>query len=867
MFLSKFLLRLAILIGSYIFCFLNSVLNPNQLNAQDCFKGGVYELNINYKYSKDIYNQEYKKIFYIHEEKSQPGSITLFELVPLPINTPNFDKGGLKPNERIHFIVGGYCQHKWDGKHIFLPQTKHLKQELSISGLNQHIIYPNRHINTGDACPVSLYFYGSNHRYGSKSPSIQDTIAGLMSLEEHKVININNVTIISDIHKLDWSEKYIKSLHNLSQILNHRFNHIIEKRKLIRNVYDLKPQIYTDRQHYLIEKEASALGNQLWTEWKKNDEFITEDRTEYYNLMFNFPKPEWPNEFPTIKETCVGYNSILYNMNDFVDNRELFWDLFNQGRLSEDIYHNKSLKLKSEYAKLKSDVDPLEYKINRLNILAEKIKKLNINVDVLNNLCYSDGKPRLFQSPHKDSNHKIIYDDLLYNYRHINEPNNKISQFKIKYTNSSLSQENIPQKSSKYSLSYNTSLDYKYSDSILKTNLILINNANTILNEIDSIKLLFKDLQILQELNSSKEILKILITDSLQIPRYLKKSTFLHYRFDTNLVDKESLKIIIDDLSRVIDFIRESHYSKDFDLDKSDSFLDKQIPKTNPKVLASLHKDPQKGANILSSVFALLSHNITSNVSQLAEYLDDGDIPELLSKLYDLDEDDIEDELEIIIKSKDLSYFKLDQVAFESYKLRETLGIEDQSSENISSKNAISNLLVNLDSFIDSVIIDMKSDIESKSQIVNQIIKFTNSVDTFLNKKVFYTSNVAVQYSNIPEVDYSEICSFLSNYNLSRGLQADLFKAGNLRNIFVNKLIQSFGNSIITSRDQNEEISRHQSILTFEPLTDTWNVITYKQHLNDQSCIGFGHLLVSGFIFDNNSITLKSVSIGNFQNR
>ena len=42
----------------------------------------------------------------------------------------------------------------------------------------------------------------------------------------------------------------------------------------------------------------------------------------------------------------------------------------------------------------------------------------------------------------------------------------------------------------------------------------------------------------MQELNSSKEILKILITDSLQIPRYLKKTTFLHYRFDTNFIDK-----------------------------------------------------------------------------------------------------------------------------------------------------------------------------------------------------------------------------------------------------------------------------------------------------------------------------------------
>jgi hypothetical protein len=866
MFISKFLFRIAILIGSYIFCFLNSVLNPNQLNAQDCFHGGVYELKINYKYSKDIYNKEYKKIFYIHEEKSQPGSITLFELVPIPINTPNFDKGGLKPNEQMHFIVGGYCQHKWDGKHVFLPQTKHLKQNLTISGLNQHIIYPNRDRNTGDACPVSMYFYGEYHSYGSKTASIQDTIAGLMSLEEHKVININNVTIISDIHKLDWSEKYIKSLHNLSQILNNRFNHIIEKRKLIRNVYDLKPQIYTNRQHLLIEKEAYTLGDQLWTEWKKNDEFSMQDRTEYYNQIYNFPQPEWPKPFPPIKETCVGYNSILYNVNNFIDNRELFWDLFNVGRLSDNIYQVKSSKLKSECAILKNDIAPLEYKKNRLNILAVKIKQLKINIDSLNSLCYSNGKLRLFQSPYKDNHHKIIYDDLLYNYRHINEPNNNISQFKIKNTNSLLSQDINPQKSSKYSLSYNTSLDYKYSDSILKTILILKNNANTILNEIDSIKLLFKDSQILQELNSSKENLKILIADSLQVPRYLEKSTFLHYRFDTNVIDKESLSIIIDDLSRVIDFIRESHYSKDFDLDKSDSFLDKQIPKTNPKALVYLHKDPQKGAKILSSIFALLSHKITANVSKLAEYLDDGDIPELLSKLYDIDEDDIEDELEIILKSKDLNYLRLDQVTFESYKLRETLGLEDQSSDNISSKNAISNLLVNLDSFIDSVIIDMNSSIESKSQIINQIINFTNSVDSFLNKKVLYTSNVAVQYSNIPEVDYSEICSFLSNYNLSRGLQADLFKAGNLRNIFVNNLIQSFGNSLITSRNQYES-SRHQSILTFEPLTDTWNVITYNQYLNDQSCIGFGHLLVSGFIFDNNSMTLKSVSIGNFQNR
>jgi hypothetical protein len=89
-------------------------------------------------------------------------------------------------------------------------------------------------------------------------------------------------------------------------------------------------------------------------------------------------------------------------------------------------------------------------------------------------------------------------------------------------------------------------------------------------------------------------------------------------------------------------------------------------------------------------------------------------------------------------------------------------------------------------------------------------------------------------------------------------LQEDLFKSGQLKEGYIKKLVDNYGKSLITRQD------RFKNLVTFEPFSSTWNIVSYtSEYFNDDACKGYGHLHISGFLFDVNSVTLNTVSIGN----
>ena len=303
-----------------------STISPYSIHAKECFKGGVYEVSVQYKYpkGKETNNRDYKKTFYVHEEKSNPGSITLFELVPVPINTPIYNKGGMVNNENTHYFIRNYCNHKWDGQHIYLPQSKHVKQEsTNLSDLNQTDIILGGEFSL-NACPVSLYFYGYYHSHSSPSPAIQDTIIGLMKLEEYKETKLSTVTIISKTRKLEWSDNFVNRFRHFSKLLIQRYNNIIHQR--------------------------NANARDFSARWAERDRIEMSNRTHYLNRLYNFPEPDWHHKYPLVNDSCKGFREVLFNINGTIDSREAIWDMFNEGIESNKNAFQTELLLKKKEA-------------------------------------------------------------------------------------------------------------------------------------------------------------------------------------------------------------------------------------------------------------------------------------------------------------------------------------------------------------------------------------------------------------------------------------------------------------------------------------------------------------------------------------
>lgn len=805
-----------------------STRSPYFLYAQECFKGGVYEVNIQYKYpkGKETYNRDYKKTFYIHEEKSNPESITLFELVPVPINTPMYNKGGLANNENTHYFIRNYCNHKWDGQHIYLPQSKHVNQEsTNISDLNQTDIILGGEFSL-NACPVSLYFYGYYHSHSSPSPAIQDTTIGLMKLEEYKETKLSTVTIISKTRKLEWSDNFVNRFRYFSKLLMNRYNNIILQRGLI----------------YQIG------GDQL-KKWEALDRKYTYDnRTTHYNY-YNFPKPEWPKDYPIVTDTCIGFKELLFNINCGLDSRDFIWDMFNEGlEVNKNIFKDEIVKRKEESHRINNELKEITEKNNSLNNLLNNVQDVKAEVQKLNVLL-SDGKrSRLFESKEIKSNASVLYEDILYDYKHIHDLNSTKSELKLNVTKPLDNKEARFPKESSYNIAYLNSKEFRVYDDIISIIQTINNKIAKFANTIQQSKVKYDGIFNNYEIISLTEKLMSLTRDTLSTPHYLVKDEFILYRIDTMFANKSMFKLILDDLGRIIDFIKESHKSKDFDLDNSDMFIKKQQP-TSSEIVSYLQSDPKKGAKIIAHLFALQSYSVEPSAKKLADYIDDGDIAELLSKLYKIDEDDIDDELEKIIDSKLLSEIRLNNNTFFSFRF-----LSNENSE----KNDVINYLDLLESNLSNIINEITPIIDNKTKFYNEVNLLAQNIESYHNNRVKYTSSVNVKNSNIPDVNSPNLCDFLSNYNLSRGLQEDLFKSGQLKERYIKNLIDNHGKSLITGQN------RFKNLITFEPFSSTWNIVSYtSEYFNDDTCKGYGHLHISGFLFDVNSVILNTVSIGN----
>jgi hypothetical protein len=91
---------------------------------------------------------------------------------------------------------------------------------------------------------------------------------------------------------------------------------------------------------------------------------------------------------------------------------------------------------------------------------------------------------------------------------------------------------------------------------------------------------------------------------------------------------------------------------------------------------------------------------------------------------------------------------------------------------------------------------------------------------------------------------------------MSRGMQEDLFDKGNLRNQFVAAYKSVYGEFNLFKN------GFWTDLITFNPFTKQWNILTYDGAKKNTSCTGIGDIVSVGFDCSLDKINLGSIFIG-----
>lgn len=865
----------------------------SQSSFLDCNKGGVYEINVQYQYGGKGKATEYKKMFYIIENGKKDGSVVLFELIPIEVSIPLYIEGGIKWISKLQYVIGNYCNHQWSEKGIILPQTKHLKQEEGEFGVRDGInkIRWNSHNNyAGECCPVSLYFYGkANDDYNSQP--IRDIGSGIMPLNETSKLTSGTYTISTTISKVYWSEYFTENLYNLAGLLNDRFNHVVTKANL---EYKIENTVNKLSQSKLNERFSELVEKYI----KLNNFSIQdyEEDTENYYSGGSFDKPFQVNNvynqkspYPVITNKCYGSHNILYNFNNTLLNssgtnigRTVLWDIYKGGEANGNAKLSHIAKDFTKEIEQKSDmIRSIKRTISSLSNTFEKIDSYKEKINKLDELLVSNkdyNLPFLFTENVFDDvskgTDKVIYDGLSLAFkRYTTSPN-----YTIRFTDTIGKGYDNPRVE-----------DYQ-SYSVIKPD---NSNDNRLVNQIkESIKhisiqskyftdSISTDLIASKELASKPEVEKLLnnIRDLSKLnsngtPQFISNSRYTLIQFPEKEFTKNLNSQVYNEIGYFIDYILSSYKARrfridgkgnDYDLDDSDDYIERRRKIMSPSITKYCTEDEKYGAKIVSNMFFLqasrLPSSINFNMEIFFELIDDAEICEHLSELFGLDEDDIEDEFEDILKNKSftLPYFtNRDLYALSLFR--------EQSQYAKINKPSISESLINLQEHLKSE----KSSLNTKLFELEKFVRETDTIAKMLANhstlKTNYVSQMDIKFSNVPESDYSTICSFLTDYDASRGNNLKLYSKGKLReetlNIFkkVNGKLSSFyyqiknNNATYTSYDND--------IITYSPDLNNWIILNMQEDVYEDSCSGMGKFIGIGFGTKLGKCTIESFFIG-----
>lgn len=821
-----------------------------EIKSQTCNKGGVYEVNLKYLNKLNGKITEYRKYFLLYENLDNTNKVTLFELLPVRFNTPNYLKGGSTIEENEHFIWGHKCEHFWNGNEVILPESFHIDQIDNYSNNENYYWFSftnSLRRSQGDlyfekVCPLVLYFYGKDYNQNNRI-NIRKSNNGLMPLSENTTITVNNLTITSSVKKISWSDDYLSSLVNLSNLINVRWNYLFKRYeniiaidKYASNNLDLD---YRGKDKDLLKIIAELTNN------CSNANHYGEDNNHYYQQIRHdmFTNNIYGDiSYLDYNDKCFGINQIINNFNT----TNTYGNTYNYGKpvvmdlIAGSYESNKKNKL------ILDSLATVQYDRQIL------IKPLRKSVETYKRIVslFSKFKDQLvyFDNQLQPANYRTIviqdYDTIQDRSIYLHDSASSVFTFGYKNAPWDISlKNNYSQTNLLSNYNYYRIGTHSYDSNLRKLNFFTkeIKELNqSIRDSLISIKKetlgLLSNEQIVNDLIRSTEL------DQSSFPKYLKKLFFNIIYFDTCRSDCNNIVSMNNTLKDYISYLNNNKvFHKGYRLVDSKNYVEdkKNLLPGFLKYFSTNNK--KKGSKIVANLFVLNSNIFNIEYDRYLDVLDDAEIYERLEELFNLDEDDIEDNFEDIINRK---MFTID--AFNSEKgFGYILDLND--------------MIISIDRLLSNCTTEAERE-NSKLELINRDYVNTKYIcDKFTeiyNYDQKYKVSKNVSYSNIPYSNYTDICSFLKDYNYSRGTLEKLFEIGDLRNTFVNSYLNVFGNF------NNFKHYSWNDLLTFNPKYKQWNIITYSSSVGDSFCSGFGRAMAIGFDCNTDNINVGSVFIG-----
>jgi hypothetical protein len=871
--------------------------NMNQAKAQtqylDCNKGAAYEVNIQYQYGGKGAITEYKKMFYILENGNDKSKIILFEIIPIEFTTPSFEVGGITTIHNVQYVIGNYCNHQWNDNGIILPQTIHAEQEGGNDGeRSQGIInkmrWSSKHSYSGESCPVSLYFYGKDYGNSTATP-IKDIGNGIMPFEETSKITSGKNTITRSIRKVEWSDQFSESLYYLATLFNNRFNNAVQKftletqiEKAIYRIGDTKlGTLFKDKVGTYV-KRSNVISRGLSEDSESNVSDYDFDKPFDINRIYKLESP-----YPVISNKCFGPHSILYNLNNTINSgnmnigRLAIWDVYLNGE------QNKSADLKQivndmqkQLISYTESIKTMSNNISTITTISNKIEGLKNKIDNLDKLLQFNSDPQLPLIFEENSlpgimkhSEKVIYDKLSLSFRNYTSSDAYTLQFTdtlgIGYTKPRYLESNsysILQSGNENS----TQLINRIKDSIKNIGLLSRYFYESMGSDLSPLKSFVSKPEIKKLIDKIQEIT---VMNQNGIPSFFESDTYQLIQFPEKECTNNLDNLLYNEVGLFVDYLLSTYKTRrfrldgkgnDYDIDDSDEYIEKRRKIISPSLLKLCSQDEKYGATIVSNMFFLhaskLPKSIECNMKIIEDIIDDAEVCEILSELFGIDEDDIEDVFESIMKKKTFTLPSFTKRELYSY------SVIKKDPNNPKRKSEISESLQTL---FDSLQTEKKL-MSSNLQVYEKHVKEIDTVIALLAKhvesKTGYISQSSIKFTNIPESNYSSICNFLTEYNVSRGNNSNLFTKGKLLENTVRDLkkvksdLSSFYYKIGNSNASHVEYG--DELITYSPDLNNWIIMNIQDQIYEDKCVGMGQYIGIGFGVAPGKCTIESIFIG-----
>jgi hypothetical protein len=808
------------------------------------------------------------------DAKREDGKVEVIGLRPLTLSVPYFAPGSSTLQGITMYVIDGICRHYIHDKSLVLPLPHHQAMETEIHDERK-------------PCPVSMYFFGQDCGYDSPTLLPRPDAAKMPLPVSNKVNAANGVTVRTTVSLVPWSLNMTEDALGLAESLGgkaalaYTFGELNEAIENARSAWS-ESSLASDPMYSIRMKQLCNIYDTKTLEFWSRSRSLDRYRNVARDVAVGITKGTVPtnsNNWMSEAMTISGYPTgirLFWESYDYVHDRANF-----QGVFGYDKMIRAAEELKSKMEQERRMLPQVEQQIQTLSRILDSMQFLS--ADLKEYVRKLRMVPMASLSAPESVQCQVSSPELHRHYSVMNKGTSSV--INTDYT------ATLPTHRADCS-SFLTNT-YEYAASAF---------------HFDSTRKRFSDLG--QRLLNTAKILSDSTFNARtwrSFRRYCDMISSFDRPFDafeTSVVQKSILtlggaredeyqgakKIIL----RIIDYMKQ-WYSTHKEYDNDD--LEKTIPNKAENMFPAYDLWDKTGLAERSIVelFVYLSAGLEKPDTPLQDVIDDGDIPEYLSRYFSVDEDRLEEHFKAVLGSKRLlefnvnnTYWRLpaarvievrkdlvepdpvesksgnrgstllqvvieedDEVKKAPNKTTATASLQKESYE---ACDLIIKAGANVVQNSRTHIANTTSGHDVLSKLADKCSHIARTIKTISESSV---ASVDVQSTNLPFIQATDICTVLKDYSTSRGYSP--MWSTNSRELVSSVLRNLRENHGMYLSEEYETINKAR--LCYDPLNREWVVLISNETYNEDEPCAVIKTIAVGISFKSGSATVSSVRV------